>query len=119
MSTIPVRPVACVLERGADQPALQVEVEVTEPLGSVRLLLNGSALAAWSATVAHGVARLSVGEVVGPDGVAVRVVPLETGGLVTVIVGRRFLFSLEFGPDGALRAACVARGEPGQRSTTA
>jgi hypothetical protein len=38
---------------------------------------------------------------------------------VTVLMGGRFLFSLEFGPDGAQRAACVARGEPGPGQTAA
>lgn len=119
MSTIPVRPLICLLERGAGLPALQVVVEVTAGPDGARLLLNGAVLASWSARVAQGVARLSVGDQAGPEGVAVRVVALDTGGLVSVLMGGRFLFSLEFGPDGALRAACVARGEPGPGQTAA
>ena len=119
MSTISVRPLTCLLERGAGLPALQVMVAVNEHADGVRLLLNGAALASWPALVACGVARLPVGEQDRPDGVAVRVVVLDTGGLVTVLMGGRFLFSLEFGPDGAQRAACVARGEPGPGQTAA
>jgi len=119
MFTISVRPLSCLLERDAGQPALQVAVEVTAHTGGVCLLLNGSALASWSALVARGVARLPVGEVFGPDGLAVRVEALDAGGLLTVLVGGQFLFSLKLGLDGALRAACVARGGSGRGTTTA
>ena len=118
MSTISVRPLTCLLERGAGLPALQVVVAVSEHADGVRLLLNGAALASWPALVARGVARLPVGEQDQPDGVAVRVAVLREGGLVTVLTGGRFLFSLDLGPDGALCAACVARGGPGRGPTT-
>ena len=118
MNTISVRPLACLMERGAGLPALQVAVEVNEQAGGVRLLLNGAALASWPALLVRGVARLLVGEQARPDGVAVRVAVLREGGLVTVLTGGRFLFSLDLGPDGALCAACVARGEPGRGPTT-
>lgn len=118
MSTISVRPLTCLLERGAGLPALQVAVEIAEPPGGVRLLLNGAALGSWPALVAHGAARLPVGEQDRTDDVAVRVAALGAGGLVTVLTGGRFLFSLELGPDGALCAACVARDEPGRGPTT-
>lgn len=118
MSTISVRPLTCVLERGAGLPALQVAVEVTVLPDGVRLLLNGAALGSWPASVARGVARLPMGEEIGPDGVAVHVATLGAGGLVTVLTGGRFLFSLELGPDGELCAACVARGGPGRGPTT-
>ena len=118
MSTIPVRPLSCLLERGAGLPALQVVVEVAARSAGARLLLNGAALASWSAPVARGVALLSEGEQTGPEGVAVRVAALDAGALVSVLMGGRFLFSLELGPDGALVAACVARGEPGRGPTT-
>lgn len=116
MSTIPVRPVACVLERGAGLPALQVVMVIERPEG-VRLLLDGAALGSWPAAVAYGVARLPVGEQSGPDSVVVRVVALDTGGLVTALARERFLFSLEFSPEGALRATCVARVESGRGPT--
>lgn len=119
MNTISVCPPTCLLERGAGLPALQVVVVVNERADGVRLLLNGAALASWPALVARGVARLPVGEQDQPDGVAVRVAVLRDGGLVTVLMGGRFLFSLESGPDGALCAACVARGEPGPGQTAA
>jgi hypothetical protein len=109
MSTIPVRPLICLLKRGAGLPALQVVVEVTAGPDGARLLLNGAVLAYWSALVAQGVARLSVGDQTGLEGVAVRVVALDTGGLASVLMGGRFLFSLELGLDGGLLAACVGR----------
>ena len=118
MSTIPVRPLSCLLERGAGLPALRVVVEVAARPDGARLLLNGAALASWPAPVTRGVAWLSMGEQIGPEGVTVRVVVLDAGGLVTVLVGGRFLFSLELTPDGAVCAACVARGEPGRGPTT-
>lgn len=118
MSTISVCPLTCLLERGAGLPALQVAVEVDEHADGVCLLLNGAALASWPASVARGAARIPVGEQIRPDGVAVRVVALDGGGLVSALAGGRFLFSLEFSADGALSAACVARGEPGRGPTT-
>ena len=118
MSTISVRPLTCLLERGAGLPALQVAVEVTEHADGVRLLLNDVELCRWPASVARGVARIPEGEQSKADGLAVRVTPLSAGALVTVLVRGRFLFSVQLGPDGALGAACVERGEPGMGSTT-
>ena len=81
MSTISVRPLTCLLERGAGLPALQVAVETAACPDGVRLLLNGATLGSWPASVAHGVARLPMGEEIGPDGVAVHVATLGAGGL--------------------------------------
>ena len=118
MNTIPVRPLGCVLERGAGLPALQVVVEITARPGGLRLLLNGASLASWAAPVARGVARCPVGEHVGQDGASVRVETLGSGGLLTALINGRFLFSVELGPDGVLVAACAARGERGRGPTT-
>ncbi len=118
MNTISVRPLTCLLERGAGLPALQVAVEGNEHADGVRLLLNGAALASWPASLVCGVARLLVGEQARPDGVVVRVVALDAGGLVPVLTSGRFLFSLELEPDGGLYAASVVRGEPGRGPTT-
>ena len=109
MSTISVRPLKCLLERGAGLPALQVAVEFYKHADGVCLLLNAAALASWPVPVVRGLARLPVGEVIGPDGAAVCVAALGAGGLVSVLMGGRFLFSLELGLDGGLLAACVGR----------
>lgn len=119
MSTISVRPLSCVLERGAGLPALQVTVEIAERPDATRLLLGEAVLASWPGSVARSVARLPVGEQTRPDGVAVRVAALGAGGLLTVLARDRFLLSLEFGPGGALRGACVARTASGPGPTTA
>ena len=118
MNTIPVRPLSCVLERGAGLPALQVVVEVTARPDGLRLLLNGASLGGWAAPVARGVARFPVGEHAQEGGASVRVEALGSGGLLTVLIDGRFLFSVETGPDGALCAACAARGERGRGVTT-
>ena len=81
MSTISVRPLTCLLERGAGLPALQVAVEIAARPDGVRLLLNGAVLGSWPATVARRVARLPVYEEIGPDGVAVHLAALGAGGL--------------------------------------
>ena len=119
MSTISVRPLTCLLERGAGLPALQVAVEIAARPDGVRLLLNGATLGSWPASVAHGVARLPMGEEIGPDGVAVHVATLGAGGLVTVLTGGRLLFSSGRAQPGANARRRVVRGLRGARRARA
>ena len=117
-STIPVRPLSSVLVQGSGLPALQVAVKVVRCPDAVPLTLDGAPLWSWSTLVQHGASRLPIGEHTLVEGWAVRLA-LGMGGLMTVLAHGRFLFSLEFGPHGALIGAYVARPEPGTGPMTA
>lgn len=121
MSTISVRPLTCLLERGAGLPALQVAVEINEHADGARLLLNAAALASWPASVVRGVARLPVSEQVRPDGVAVRVVALDGGGLSAPRAGVRArgrALPVQSGAGARRRAARGLRGARGAGTGT-